>query len=163
MNEIIFLDLIEKKDIPNYSGYKISRDGRVYSSKRGGEKELTPSNHKKGYLKISLRKNGKRIYELIHRLVYQTFVGEIPKEKVIDHIDRDKRNNNLSNLRLVSYSENSTNSRNVDIAKGYSFNKEKGKWNAVISINGKQLHLGYFNTEDEARKAYLNASKTYRG
>ena len=71
----------------------------------------------------------------------------------IDHIDRNPLNNNIENLRVVTNQENGWN----QYAKGYSFNKENGKYRAQIRVNGKNIYLGYFENEDDARTAYLNA------
>ena len=69
----------------------------------------------------------------------------------IDHIDRNSLNNNLSNLRVATASEQNLN-RKYKNAKGYSWHN--GKWQAQISINGKKIHLGYFDTEEKASLAY---------
>lgn len=57
-------------------------------------------------MKIKLRFNGKRIHFYIHRLVWEAFKSEIPNGYEINHIDHNKKNNNLSNLELVTHSEN---------------------------------------------------------
>lgn len=62
---------------------------------------MKPAN-RNGYLRVSL--NGK-MYS-VHRLVYETYVGEIPEKMVIDHIDGNRANNNLSNLQLTTQSKN---------------------------------------------------------
>lgn len=108
------------KTINNYPNYKVSREGKVYSYKSGAEKELKPrevSQSKKKYLQVSLynkdckrthdgRKLPKQLY--VHRLVWETYKGKIPKNKEIDHIDNNPRNNNLDNLQVISRSENQT-------------------------------------------------------
>ena len=76
----------------------------------------------------------------------------------IDHINRNSLDNRISNLRVATRTEQNLN-REFKNAKGYYWNK--GKWHAQIQINGKQIHLGYFNTEQDARQAYLNAKEKY--
>jgi hypothetical protein len=76
-------------------------------------------------------------------------------ELQIDHISRNKLDNSIENLRLVTHQENQFNRD----AKGCSFNK--GKWVAYIKINGKQIHLGRYNTQEEAHNKYLEAKKKY--
>ena len=91
------------KDIPNYGGiYKITTNGDIYK----GNQKLSPVNNGFGYYQIKLRKNGKRINKYIHRLVWETFNGNIPKGYEINHIDHDKSNNSLANLELVTHSLN---------------------------------------------------------
>ena len=100
-----------------YSGYFVSRCGKIVSIKiKGGcgSVDITkPRYHsckidKDGYKEVCLSMvvNGKqkRIYRRLHRLVYETWVGKI--EGVIDHIDSDRTNNNISNLQDVSASKN---------------------------------------------------------
>lgn len=94
--------------------------------------------------------NGKRRGILMH--------CEIMNGKGIDHIDHDGMNNQKSNLRFCTQRENMMNQRKQEntssIYKGVCFFKRTGKWMAHITINGKNIHLGYFETEIEAAKAY---------
>lgn len=83
---------------------------------------------------------------------------EIMNGKSIDHIDHDGLNNQRTNLRFCSQSENCMNTRKCEnttsIYKGVCWNKRAGKWQVYIMINGKRIHLGYFDSETEAAKAY---------
>ena len=99
---------------------------------------------------ITIRLNG-GLY-LAHRLVWLYVHGEWP-EAVIDHIDGDRTNNRLANLRAASLSQNR---RNIP-HKGYYFVEREGLFKARISIAGKSIHLGSFRTADEARAAYVAA------
>ena len=91
---------------------------------------------------------------------------EVMKAKGIDHIDRDGLNNQRSNLRLCTNSENHMNTRKCpnksSIYKGVSFLKNAGKWRASIMINGKTIDLGLFVYEVDAARAYnLKAIKLF--
>ena len=93
-----------------------------------------------------------------HRLVYFIHnddwdIHDTCRDNSIDHIDQDKLNNNIENLRVVTHSQNMWN-RDV---KGYCFNKASGKYRAQIVVDGKNKYLGEFVSEDDARNAYLNA------
>lgn len=107
------------KEIKEFPGYSITEDGEVWSYKRKKPrllKQQVATQSKKGYLQVRLYgkndrvlPNGKRIGKLryIHRLVYQTYINDIPKGMSVDHIDNDTRNNNPSNLQLLTSQENS--------------------------------------------------------
>jgi hypothetical protein len=79
------------------------------------------------------------------------------EDLVMDHIDRDKSNNRITNLRITTYQENTINCDWVENCLGYGFYKRSGKWKAYVWVEGKLKHLGYFQTEEEARQAYLAA------
>ena len=90
-----------------------------------------------------------------HRLIWLVAHGYLPKE--IDHIDGDRLNNRLSNLREVSRKENLRNrgidGRNNSGAVGVSYVKKTGNWRARIGIRGNAYTIGYFNTKEEAISA----------
>ena len=94
------------------------------------------------------------------RIIGYTYLGlDInDKQKYIDHIDNNSLNNNLNNLRIVTHQQNQFNRR---IVKGYSFDKKTNKYNARIHINHNKIDLGYYNTEEEAKEAYLIAKTKY--
>jgi hypothetical protein len=103
-----------------------------------------------GYRRI--RVDGERDYA--HRLAYLYKNGNIP-DGVIDHIDHNRDNNRLSNLRAIPKSHNNRNrlllSNNTSGASGVY--KAGNKWRAVIGENGKRRNIGNFNTLEEARSA----------
>lgn len=76
----------------------------------------------------------------------------------IDHIDGNRINNHVDNLRIVSNQENQ---HNQTKAKGYCWKKSRNKWEAKIKLNNKTIYIGLFETEDNARHAYLEAKKIY--
>ncbi len=108
-----------------------------------------------GDLCVRIGIDGRR-YKL-HRLAWFYVTGDWP-EHYIDHIDGDVTNNRFSNLREATPSQNQHN-RN---AKGYCFDKSRGKWMAKLRTNYRQIFLGRFSTPQEARKAYIEGCRKYQ-
>jgi hypothetical protein len=131
--------------------YAINEAGKVRNNKTG--RILKACANKHGYLLVELYKDGEGKCHYIHSLLGVCFLG-CPLDKSIDHIDRNRSNNNLSNLRVVTKQQNSFNRSNT---KGYSWSKRAGKWIAYIRLDGKLRHLGYHTVEEDARAAYLAA------
>jgi hypothetical protein len=117
--------------------------------------------HHTGYAYITI--DGKMWQ--VHRLAWIYVYGELPK--YIDHINRDKKDNRICNLRRSTYIQNTHNvSRRVSNTsgfKGVSFIKRTGRWVARISLNSKNIHLGSFDTPHEAHAAYCKKGKELRG
>lgn len=94
------------KDIPDYPKYQVSNMGNVRSLKYDKVKLLRPCKCKDDYLQLELCKDGKRKHFLVHRLVYEAFVGAIPEGMQVNHINEDKTDNRLENLNLMTCIEN---------------------------------------------------------
>ena len=87
-----------QKDIKGYEGlYLINKDGIIKSVRNN--KIMKQTITKGGYFQIGLRKDGKQKFYRVHRLVAETFIANPEGKPEIDHIDRDKSNNNVNNLR----------------------------------------------------------------
>ena len=103
-----------------------------------------------------------------HRLAYYMYHGVDPLENLVDHKHNPKTNNKIKNLRLANKSQNAMNrvnlnSNNTSGAIGVNWCKSYKKWRAVIAINGKQKHLGYFINKEDAIKARREAEIKYYG
>lgn len=96
-----------------------------------------------------------------HRLAWLYIYGYMP-DKFVDHIDLDKSNNKLRNLRLVDSVQNNMNmptrSDNTSGYRGVHWNKQCNKWQAIIQKNGVIKHLGLFSSAEDAALAYRTAS-----
>ena len=111
-----------------------------------------------------VRRNGKM--EQLHRMVWMDANGPVPKGMVVDHKDRDIHNNELSNLRVITRTENNINSAsNIGKYMQGVFKPVSSKgYCAQIRARGKKLYLGTFESELAAHRAYLNAKdKFYPG
>ena len=106
----------------------------------------------KGYRRVTINNKNYRFHRLVYFLHNDDWdIHDSSMDNSIDHIDRDRLNNNIENLRVVT---NQQNTFNRD-AKGFSFHK--GKYEARIVVDGKTKYLGYFMTAEEAGAAYLDA------
>lgn len=91
-------------------------------------------------------------HEYVHRLVWVWHHGYWPTDQ-IDHINGDRHDNRIQNLRELGNAENCRNRHH----RGVTFEKRAGKWRARIMVDGRSISLGYHATESEAHDAYLEA------
>ena len=165
------------KSIIGYEeSYEISNFGRIRSidrtiiCKNGNPqfnkgKVLSPSKDKDGYLQIHLSKKGKLKYFRIHQLVFQTFTGQ--SIKYLDHKNRIKNDNCLTNLRPSTNSTNQANrlepKNNTSGHKGIFHCKKTNKWRASIQKEDKRYWLGQFLIKENAIIAYNKKAKELFG
>lgn len=114
--------------------------------------------HKKGYTLISNVDKGKQHNVLGHQFIFFWVNGYCAG--MIDHINMNKGDNRICNLRETTQQKNSF---NTNYAKGYSkvTRGKKVKYEARIKLNYKSIYLGGFNSEEEASNAYIQAKKKY--
>jgi HNH endonuclease/AP2 domain len=101
-----------------------------------------------------------------HRLIWKMVHGD-PVPDVIDHIDNDPHNNRIGNLREADHSQNHANAGLRDDsgsgAKGVSWNRAQKKYVAYICFRKKQIHIGTFDTIEEAVAARRAAAEEIHG
>lgn len=117
--------------------------------------------HSLGYVQVAVDKG---LYKA-HRLMWFYVYGKWPKE--LDHINRNKSDNRIVNLREVTHSQNSANTgirkNNTSGLTGVRFRADRKKWVARSTDNGKMLHLGHFATAESAFSAYRKHAKQKYG
>lgn len=97
--------MIMFKEVAGFSNYLVSPCGEVRNCLTNHV--FKPSKSKAGYLTVGIRNDkGKRVFKLVHRLVYETYVGAVPEGLVVDHIDNDPTNCQLSNLQAITQRDN---------------------------------------------------------
>lgn len=111
-----------------------------------------------GYLRVSNKNIG---YTMVHRIIWEMTNGDIPDGLFIDHINGDRSDNRIDNLRLVTKLGNSMNSSirkdNKTGIVGVAIYKRTGKWRASINFKKNQMHLGFFDNFISACEARIVA------
>ena len=145
-----------------------TEDGKLYIKTRYANRvrigDEAGGLNARGYRQIGI--NG-TLY-LTHRLVWLMCYGAFPPiGKEIDHINGNKTDNRIANLRSATRAENLHNAAkhkdNSSGHKGVSWFERGRKWRARINSNGKAKHLGYYRTAEEAAAAYAKASASLHG
>jgi hypothetical protein len=152
---------MEFKEISFLRGYGISKSGEIKNLKTN--KILKPCLHNTGYYIVFLK--GKT-YK-IHRLLALMFISNPNNKPCVDHIDGNKSNNNIFNLRWATYRENSQNKKlNQKNKTGYTGiqlqkNKKQIKYRVFIKYNDKNLYLGTFDNLNDAINKRIEAEDKY--
>lgn len=90
-----------------YKNYSVDEDGNVYSHNWSKTTKMKLRTNKNGYVRLGFaHAPNKKRYAFVHRIMWETFKGDIPSGLQVNHIDGDKTNNSLSNLELLTPSEN---------------------------------------------------------
>lgn len=151
--------------IKDFENYSVSNFGNVRNDKTG--RILKPIINSNRYYAVNLCNEGKIKFKKIHILVAKAFIDNPTNKKCVDHIDNNRLNNNIDNLRFASYGENNMNSKirsdNTSNYKGVTFNKNSKKWRAFIQVDGKNKHLGYFDSIEEANNVRVKKAKEIFG
>jgi hypothetical protein len=137
--------------------YKHCRDVLSWTCDENGnilgcKGQVIGSKCKNGYIYLSFRIDGKREKITAHRFVFYLHNSIVPNLD-IDHINRVRTDNRISNLRVVN---RTVNLHNND-GNGFYFNKTRGKWQAYIGYKTINIYLGLFDCQEDARKRHLEA------
>lgn len=138
--------------------WKIKPSSRGHSVKVG---DIAGTLKSHGYLCVGINYNSYRA----HRLIFLMHKGYLPK--TIDHINGDKLDNRIENLRAATVGQNQhnrkTNANNTSGYKGVGWNKAQKKWVARITLERKNIHLGYFANVEEAAEVVRKAREELHG
>ena len=136
-------------EIINHPNYLIYEDGKVFSKK--SNKFLKHNLGNNGYKRITLCSNNKPTYHLIHRLIGLHYIPNPDNKSQIDHIDRNRLNNDISNLRWATRKENMNNkSKRITNISGYTnifYNKRDNVW---VYSKGTGGYRKYFISKIDA-------------
>lgn len=148
------------KDIIDYPNYQVSNLGRVkskerYTKQRNGinlrkEKLLNPQKDHKGYLYVRLYNENGWKYFKVHILVAKTFLPNLHNEPTVDHIDRNKENNKIDNLRWASYIVQANNKDKTKIIKNM---KKIGK----LRLPNRKQKVKQYDLKNNLIKEYISS------
>jgi len=150
------------KDVKGYEGlYQVSNYGNVKGLKRG--KLLKKTTVNKGYEMVCLcKENIKKSFE-VQTIVASAFLIKLKEKCHVDHINEIKNDNRLCNLQYLTPRENTTKSKkNKTGYTGVYYDSKRKRFRALIFINNKRNHLGWFKTDKEASYAYQKQLKTIK-
>lgn len=137
---------LEKCEFLKSKGYTYdSETGKIFNPK--GKEIIRKCN--KGYILLANNLKG-------HHFAWYVTYNNVDFE-MLDHINQIKYDNRICNLRISNNQQNLFNTNK----KGYSWHNASNKWISQIGLNNKIIYLGLFNTEKEARNAYIEAKKKY--
>ena len=155
----------EWKVIDGYNNnYSISNKGNIKNNNT--ERILKQTINRDGYHRLSLYVDRKQKTVEIHRLVAIAFIPNPENKPCVDHINNNTSDNNINNLRWATHKENNYNQKlskaNTSGVKGVHYDKRKTKWRAQIQLDGINIHIGYFDTIEEAKQARIKrANKAF--
>lgn len=163
MEEIIFENEIAYTT--KYDGYYVTKSGKVITTKvKGGQGRINifqPREHcykvdKDGYLEVCLsfiEKNRHiRKYYRVHRLVYETLMGDIPQELTIDHIDANPQNNSIENLQILTR-ENNTRK---------ALKNKKSPKRFMYQLYKNNIYVGTFDRKELGKNIGLKGKDFYQ-
>lgn len=152
------------RPIKGYEGeYAINEAGEVWyvggserARKRGyGTAPKKQAVDRQGYARVTLSLCGKSTQKLVHNMLAEAFLDKPSEAYLVDHIDGDRLNNSLTNLRWVTQKENQLNRHTAVASSGVTgVHRIKGStlrpWMACGKLDGVQVYLGVFQTLEEA-------------
>lgn len=135
--------------------------GKCWNGRNADQEAFAGKWDDRGYGQGSLM--GKKL--LAHRVAFALYYGRWP-DGAVDHINRDKSDNRISNLRVATKAQNAANTgplAGTSSFRGVSARKRDGRWIATIVRGGKQRWLGAFKSEEDAARAYDRAAADIYG
>lgn len=140
------------KTIPSFPIYEASNDGKIRHIRKGNILSQL-SNDIRGYQNVSIFYKGKAYTKKVSRLVWEAFNG-CECANVIDHIDNDVFNNNISNLQCVSHKQNSAKRSNYKKSNKYGLTLEKKKY-IINHLLNKTMSVWNISKETKIPPNYL--------
>lgn len=159
-------DAIEIRTINGWDGYGVSHDGRIWTSKRSPNQwremktAVTKPGKKcaRGYVQVIFKSNGLKKAFKVHRLVVAAFVGEIGHGYEVNHIDGVKTNNHLSNLEIVTHSQNMNHAKRCGLLRAPKHMRGTLHWAAKLD---EQRVKEIREALEDPRKTFVSLAMEY--
>ena len=140
--------------------YLISNKGNVYSLIT---KKILTLKITHGYATHCVKSRNPRKYVRVHRCVAKAFIPNPENKPQVNHVDGNRSNNCVENLEWVTNRENmshaSINKKTSSKYVGVTYHKQRNKFRALCTFNGKRVQIGEFKEEYDAHLAYVNFLK----
>ena len=161
--------------VPGYCdewNFYVTREGDLYrrrSYKNGTEKYVKIGSKCKnnGYIKFGISNKGIVMYGKVHVFIAKTFIPNPENKPFVDHINGNRSDNRIENLRWCTSFENSCNKKKQENTsssfKGVSWDKSRDKWMSYVFVDKRMKFLGYFTDEEDAARAYDKAAREHYG
>lgn len=141
---------------PDFDNYLVSNKGNIYSLITG--KILKQCDDKRGYKLVNLKKDGKSKTYLVHIIIARTFFGVPEVKSIVQHLDGNKANNDITNLRWIPYNDFFHSDEFIERVR--SVNKDKKRSEETIK---KQKMFYVLMTDEERKERSENISKAKKG
>ncbi len=138
--------------IPDFPNYAVSNYGNVLNITTG---RFIKQFISKGYYRVSVYLDKKQYTKNVHRFVAICFIPNPQNKTQVDHIDNNKLNNHISNLRWATRVENRHNNskQKNSFSKFLNIYKNRNRFRCSINIDDREVNIGTFDTEEEAVNA----------
>ena len=161
IGELVVSEMHEEfRKIDEFENYEVSNLGRV---RKIANKYVLKQRELTGYMAVDLHIGDKYKKMSVHRLVAQAFIPNPENKKIVDHINNDKTDNNVENLRWATPNENGRNcpirKNNTSGMTGISWFSRDKIWVAQYRHNGKNIYIGSYKTKEEAYEVYTKTLK----
>ena len=161
---ILVMVCSEAKKVKNFEGYFACPHGYVYSLKLKKPARLKPRKNDGRYYVLSLYKNKKKHIRYVHRIIAETFIGDIPKGYHVDHVNGDIYNNSVDNLNIVTACENLKRQAHRNPHKYIKKDKRTNAYQGIFYVHGiGNISAAWGRDFDDVKRRFIEAYYEWHG